>query len=378
MTEGISSGGGAPSGASSVPSQAPASPAPTSTQGSAPTTPAAAQLSTARGGLTAYGEALERAKNGQAPIANPEPASESVSAEPVTSESEDFLNRIRDRFQVGEDGKVMLKYLVDEQEELVDFEEEIKARQTDRSALKRFTEATRMRKEAQEMLRGWEAERQDMEAKIVQIAQNPESLYQFLRQMGADPEKIASSVLDYDHYEKTMTPAERQLREMQQMQQRQQYEQQMQQQQMVSENRRKVGAGIDYAVNALGYTSLSDTQRSYIDSYVQTSVQLILEGQRAAPANNPQEYYKALVKEAYEDMPMRKERIEPSREELLAMVERDEKLKAELLKKALMKQPAQSAEPKAAERPRGADGKFLAKEQPPQKPVIYRRGFIPN
>ena len=374
MSEGTPTGGGAPAPSSSP---APTSSAPVSTPSTTPATKSPSQIT--RGGLTAFGEAQERMKSGQQAAIKQEPVKD---VEPVESageaQNEDFLNRIRDKFQLGEDGKVMLKYLVDEQEELVDFEEEIKARQTDRSALKRFTEATRMRKEAQEMLQGWEAERQDIESKITQIAMNPEALFNFLKQMGADPQKIASSVLDYDHYEKTMTPAERQLRDMQQQQQQQQYQQQMQQQQIANENRRKIGQGVDFAVNALGYKNLSDTQRSYIDSYVQTSVQLILEGRRAAPASNPQDYYKSLVKEAYDDLPVRQERAEPTREELLAMVERDEKLKAELLKKAIAKQPVQSAEPKATERPRGSDGKFLAKEQVPPKPVIYRRGFIPN
>lgn len=298
---------------------------------------------------------------------------EAESGEQATQQ-EDFLNRIRDKFTLSEDGKIMLKYLVDEQEELVDFDEEIKARQTDRSALKRYTEATKMKKEAQEIVHNWEREREDVETKIVQIAKNPETLYMFLRQMGADPEKVAASILDYDHYEKTMTPAERQLRELQLQQQQQQYEYQMQQQQMQQENRRKVEAGIDFAVDALGYRSLSDKQRGYIDAYVQESVNLILQGKRSAPASDPREFYKALAREAYEDMPAREQKVEPTKEEILAMVERDEKLKLELLKKATAK--AQNAEPAATERPRGPDGKFASKEKVYEKPTLYRRGLV--
>jgi uncharacterized protein involved in type VI secretion and phage assembly len=289
-------------------------------------------------------------------------------------QQEDFLNRIRDKFTLSEDGKIMLKYLVDEQEELVDFDEEIKVRQTDRSALKRYTEATKMKKEAQEIVQNWEREREDVETKIVQIAKNPETLYMFLRQMGADPEKVAASILDYDHYEKTMTPAERQLRELQQQQRMQQYEYQMQQQQMEQENRRRVEVGIDFAVEALGYKSLSDKQRDYISAWVQDSVNLILQGRMAAPTSDPKEFYKVLTQKAYEDMPARERRAEPTKEEILAMVERDEQLKLELLKKATAK--AQNAEPAATERPRGPDGKFAPKEKVHEKPTLYRRGLV--
>lgn len=279
----------------------------------------------------------------------------------------DWVERVRDRFTLSDDGKVKLKLLVDGKEEFVDFDEEIKSRQINQSATKRYSEAAKMRQEAEEM-------QKRLEESLLSVAGSPSSLRQMVKQLGFNPYELAQAMIDEEIREQSMTPEQKELAEIKKQMESQRLESQRVLEQKEAVIMQRIEKGIDHGISKLN-VKLSDYNLEFVDAYMKTAIDHIRRGMRPAPSENEHEFYEKLAQEAYNDLPRIKE--EPTADQLLELVEKDASIKEALLKKLYPPKPEPAAPP-AVDRPRGPDGRFLSEKVPAPTFQTYRRGDYSN
>jgi len=290
------------------------------------------------------------------PSADGSPASSTEMTNDSSAENVPWLSKIKDRF-VEKDGKLHIKYLVDGKEELADFDQEHRQRQIDKAGAKRIEEGARLKREAEETLARVKEE-------LIEAFASPAKMRSLALQMGVNPKSLADQILDHEYEEAQLSPAERELRQIkmqqQQLEQQQAWEQQQWQQQQELQTRESIDRGINQALVESPSLSLDDFQMDYVRAYSDSVFRHIQAGQRPAklPDGRPVTY-KMIANEAIASLP--KMPLQPSDDDILTQLEKNEQLRRRAFEKFLPQKPA-APELRTVERPRDASGRFIQSE----------------
>jgi len=291
-----------------------------------------------------------------APSADGSPASSTEMTNDSAAESVPWLSKIKDRF-VEKDGKLHIKYLVDGKEELADFDQEHRQRQIDKAGAKRIEEGARLKREAEETLARVKEE-------LIEAFASPAKMRSLALQMGVNPKSLADQILDHEYEEAQLSPAERELRQIkmqqQQYEQELEWERQQQQEQQELRTRESIDRGITQALSDSPDLSLDDFQMDYVRAYSDSVFRHIQAGQRPAklPDGRPVTY-KMIANEAIASLP--KMPLQPSDDDILTQLEKNEQLRRRAFEKFLPQKPA-SPDLRTVERPRDASGRFIQSE----------------
>lgn len=280
-----------------------------------------------------------------------------------SSESVPWLSKIKDRF-VEKDGKLHIKYLIDGKEELAEFDQEHRQRQIDKAGAKRIEEGARLKREAEETLARVKEE-------LIEAFTSPAKMRSLALQMGVNPKSLADQILDHEYEEAQLSPAERELRQIkmqqQQLEQQQAWEQQQWQQQQESQTRESIDRGINQALAESPSLSLDDFQMDYVRAYSDSVFRHIQNGQRPAKLPDGRAVtYKMIAAEAIASLP--KVPLQPSEDDILQQLEKDEQLRRRAFEKFLPQKPA-TPNLQTVERPRDASGRFIQNERAPSAPA---------
>lgn len=290
------------------------------------------------------------------PSADGGPASSTEMTNDSAAESVPWLSKIKDRF-VEKDGKLHIKYLVDGKEELADFDQEHRQRQIDKAGAKRIEEGARLKREAEQTLARVKEE-------LVEAFTSPAKLRSLALQMGVNPKVLADQILDHEYEESQLSPAEKELRQIkmqqQQYEQELEWERQQQQEQQELRTRESIDRGITQALSDSPDLSLDDFQMDYVRAYSDSVFRHIQAGQRPAklPDGRPVTY-KMIANEAIASLP--KMPLQPSDDDILTQLEKNEQLRRRAFEKFLPQKPA-APELRTVERPRDASGRFIQSE----------------
>jgi len=290
------------------------------------------------------------------PSADGGPASSTEMTNDSAAENVPWLSKIKDRF-VEKDGKLHIKYLVDGKEELADFDQEHRQRQIDKAGAKRIEEGARLKREAEQTLARVKEE-------LVEAFTSPAKLRSLALQMGVNPKVLADQILDHEYEESQLSPAEKELRQIkmqqQQYEQELEWERQQQQEQQELRTRESIDRGITQALSDSPDLSLDDFQMDYVRAYSDSVFRHIQAGQRPAklPDGRPVTY-KMIANEAIASLP--KMPLQPSDDDILTQLEKNEQLRRRAFEKFLPQKPA-SPDLRTVERPRDASGRFIQSE----------------
>jgi len=290
------------------------------------------------------------------PSADGGPASSTEMTNDSSAENVPWLSKIKDRF-VEKDGKLHIKYLVDGKEELADFDQEHRQRQIDKAGAKRIEEGARLKREAEETLARVKEE-------LIEAFASPAKMRSLALQMGVNPKSLADQILDHEYEEAQLSPAERELRQIkmqqQQYEQELEWERQQQQEQQELRTRESIDRGITQALSDSPDLSLDDFQMDYVRAYSDSVFRHIQAGQRPAklPDGRPVTY-KMIANEAIASLP--KMPLQPSDDDILTQLEKNEQLRRRAFEKFLPQKPA-APELRTVERPRDASGRFIQSE----------------
>ena len=290
------------------------------------------------------------------PSADGSPASSTEIANDSAAENVPWLSKIKDRF-VEKDGKLHIKYLIDGKEELADFDQEHRQRQIDKAGAKRIEEGARLKREAEQTLARVKEE-------LVEAFTSPAKLRSLALQMGVNPKVLADQILDHEYEESQLSPAEKELRQIkmqqQQYEQELEWERQQQQEQQELKTRESIDRGITQALSDSPDLSLDDFQMDYVRAYSDSVFRHIQAGQRPAklPDGRPVTY-KMIANEAIASLP--KMPLQPSDDDILTQLEKNEQLRRRAFEKFLPQKPA-APELRTVERPRDASGRFIQSE----------------
>lgn len=297
------------------------------------------------------------------PSADGSPASSTEIANDSAAENVPWLSKIKDRF-VEKDGKLHIKYLVDGKEELADFDQEHRQRQIDKAGAKRIEEGARLKREAEQTLARVKEE-------LVEAFTSPAKLRSLALQMGVNPKVLADQILDHEYEESQLSPAEKELRQIkmqqQQYEQELEWERQQQQEQQELKTRESIDRGITQALSDSPDLSLDDFQMDYVRAYSDSVFRHIQAGQRPAklPDGRPVTY-KMIANEAIASLP--KVPLQPSEDDILQQLEKDEQLRRRAFEKFLPQKPA-TPNLQTVERPRDASGRFIQNERDSSSPA---------